>query len=241
MAQINVENRMALLAGHPVFAKLSAEQRRAIATVMGEHRYKAGETVFLAGDPADRLYIIISGTVRINILSEDGREMLLNVMRQNDIFGEIALIDSSTRTASAVALTDCHFLSLARAPFLELLAGNGALAAGIFAVLVERLRHMSELLQNLALRPVGARVAFALLVLADRHGHKTEDGTLIDLKISQTDIGALAHASRPTVNDELKHLERDGYIARQVRKIVIRDRAGLNRVVHTAPPMELKF
>ena len=241
MAQISVENRVALLAGHPIFSRLSGEQRRAMAGAMGEHRFRPGETVFLAGDAADRMYIIVSGTVRINILSEEGREVLLNVMRQNDIFGEIALLDNKTRTASAVALTECHFLSLSRQPFLDLLSGNGSLAAGIFTVLVERLRHMSELLQNLALRPVEARIAFVLLLLAERHGHKEPEGISIDLKISQADIGALAHATRQTVNKELKQLERESLIVLHGRKIIIKDNGGLNRAVHAAPTLDAGF
>lgn len=237
MAFISLDNRVAFLGVHPLFARLAAEQRREIAAIMGEHRYKAGETVFLAGDPADRLYIVVSGTVRINILSPEGREILLNVMRPNDIFGEIALLDNRTRTASVVALTDCHFLSLARGPFLDLLNGNASLMAAIYIVLVDRIRYMGRLLENFAFRPVEGRIPFVLGLLADRHGHRRGGELEIDLKISQSDLGALAHATRQTVNRELKRLERLGLIRLDGRKLVILDREGLDKVVHSTPPI----
>jgi CRP/FNR family transcriptional regulator, cyclic AMP receptor protein len=232
MTQISPEHRAAYLAAHPIFARLDRDQRRHLATSMAEHRFAAGETIFVAGDPADRMYVIVSGTVRICILSEEGREILLNVMRPNDIFGEIALLDAQTRTAGAVALTDCHFLSMNRAQFLALLGNGGSLAAEIFTVLVGRLRHMSELLHNLTLRPVEGRIPFVLGLLADRHGHKDPDGVAIDLRISQADLGAIAGATRQTVNRELKRLERLGLIAFHGRRIVIRDRPGLDRLLH---------
>jgi CRP/FNR family transcriptional regulator len=234
MAGISLEHRSAFLAGHPMFARLAPDARRQVAGALAEHHYEAGATVFLAGDAADRMYIVVRGTVRIVVTTADGREALLNVMRQNDVFGEIALIDNKARTASAVALTESVFFSLTRPRFLELL-GQAEIAAGLFGVLVERLRHMSDLVYNLALRGSDARIAFILGLLVDRHGHKTAEGTRIDLALTQTHLATLAHTSRATVNAELTRLEGLGIVKRVGRGIHILDRQALAREVEKPP------
>lgn len=219
--------------------RLPADQRRHVAALMGEQRCRAGETVFMAGDPADRMYVVIAGTVRISIVAEGGNEVLLNLLRNNDIFGEIALLDGKARTASATAQTDCHFFTLTRAQFASLLGESPALVTGLFAVLVERLRHMSELLENMALRPAQARIAFVVGLLADRHGKPGPDGITLK-RISQKTIGDIANTSRGTVNEELGRLEQLGLIRRLPGQVtLVRDRAALDREVRRAPVRDL--
>jgi CRP/FNR family cyclic AMP-dependent transcriptional regulator len=227
---IDNKHRNALLAAHPIFSKLSPAERDEIVRMMGEQALPAKQVVFLAGDPPDRLYVIVSGEVHINILSDEGDPTLLNILRTGDIFGEIALLDDKPRSASATCATACRFLTLERAVFRRLIERNSALAAAVIKVLAERLRNMGELVENL-MRLAEPRLASVLLQLATRYGRRTSHGIEIGAKITEDDVAHLARVSRQTVSTLIAEFRRRGLVSKAGRVIVVCDPDGLERVV----------
>ena len=106
-----------------------------IAGLLEENEVAAGEAIFHKGDLGDSLYIIIAGKLRV----DDG-DHLLNYLDDNDVFGEMALLDAEPRVASVTAVEPTHLLRLDQAPFYELIVDRPEVAIGLIRVLTGRLR-----------------------------------------------------------------------------------------------------
>lgn len=105
----------------PVFANLSARELRGVAAIVHKREYKAGEPVFYQGDPGLGMYIIQEGEVSIRIAEHEGDDKELAVLTEGDFFGELALLDESPRSASAVCHTDCLLIGFFRTDLFELI------------------------------------------------------------------------------------------------------------------------
>src|SRR6201987_877334 len=114
--------------------------------------------IFSKGDAGDCLYGILSGRVRIYSNSAEGAEIMLNVMEEGELFGEIALLDGSTRTASAAAMEQADLLRIHRAHFLPFVKANPDLILAMLTLLCQRLRWTSSVLQEAAVFAVPGRL-----------------------------------------------------------------------------------
>ncbi|HXG38484.1 MAG TPA: cyclic nucleotide-binding domain-containing protein [Bacteroidota bacterium] len=126
-----------LLSKVPAFADLSIRELREVAQIVHKREYRANEPVFYQGDPGLGMYIIQEGKVSITIADQDGVEKELAVLSAGDFFGEIALLDESPRSASAVCLTDCLLIGFFRPDLFEIIEKNSRLGIKIVLKLAE--------------------------------------------------------------------------------------------------------
>lgn len=207
-----------LLSGTSLFGSLDAPTRMAIAAEMHEVRFNSGQSIFERGDPGSEIYLVIDGRVRLSVLTADGRELSFSHAVPHDIFGEIAVLDKSSRSASATAVSDVVAMSLSSAAFQRALATNPALAQAAIALLCARLRDVSHLLEDVALFPIEVRLARYLLnrlaLLAGSPLKSDQKPTRLALGMSQGELAMLLGASRPKVNAALIALEAAGAIRR---------------------------
>ena len=187
--------------------------------------YAAGAQIFYKGDPGSSMMAVLRGRVVIRAPSSDGKEVILNIINEGEIFGEIALLDGKERTADATAMTDCELLVVVRRSFLPLLK-RPDIARELLNVLCERLRRTSEQVEDVLFLDVEARIAKILLRFA-----KADDALQPDARIvrgmSQRAIGNLVGASREKVNRKLQAWRRAGIITVDKGTIFIRDPAAL--------------
>lgn len=210
------------LAAVPLFANHDADALTRIAAVTQRRQFRRGEVIFHRGDPGASLYIVAAGRVKIMVPTDDGDEMVLTVMRPGDFFGELALLDGAPRSATAMALEAVTVWVLSREDLLGPLATTPAIAP-LLAVLAQRLRRTDLIVEDLGYLDLDARLARALLRLADEHGAEGPEGTVIDLPITQTDLAAMVGATRPPVNLLLGAYQTAGLIRLVGRAIVLRD------------------
>jgi len=204
-----------LLARTRLFRSLDLPSRQAIAQEMRDVRYSAGQTIFARGDPGNTIYLVLEGRVRLSVSTAEGRELSFAHAITGDIFGEIAALDGSPRSASASALTEVKMKSLAAAALQRLLATNPTLCKGIIEFLCTRLRDVSDHLEDVALFSVENRLArFLLHELSMRGQQQGGQVTRIGLGMSQGELAMLVGASRPKVNTALTTLEALGAITR---------------------------
>ena len=229
-----VRSAAALLRGSFLFSGLDEDLVRRIIGLAVSKRYADGELLFSKGDEADGLLAVASGQVRISVLSAAGKEILLNLLGPGEIFGEIALLDGRPRTASAVAKGPLNVILLRRRDFLPLLDQSPALSRHIVALLCERLRWTSALIEDAAFLDLEGRLAKRLLLMADDHGKAVPTGVRIDLRLSQQDLGQMVDASREKVNRRLQVLRQRGAIAIDDGYVVITDRPVLERLANGA-------
>ena len=132
--------------------------------------FPRGHTIFAEGEPGDRLYIIVSGKIKIARRSPDGRENLLTIMGPPDMFGELSVFDPGPRTSSAITITAVQAASMDRAALRAWIAERPQIAEQLLRVLARRLRRTNNHLADLILTDVPGRVAKQLLALAQRFG-----------------------------------------------------------------------
>jgi CRP/FNR family transcriptional regulator, cyclic AMP receptor protein len=192
-------------------------------------RFPQHRDVFNKGEPGDCLYGILSGRVRIYSTSPEGDEITLNVMEAGELFGEIAILDGRTRTASAAAMEYADLLRIHRDHVLPYVMANPDLILGMLSLLCDRLRWTSSTIEDAAFLSLPARMAKRLLFLADHHRRPEERD--ISVPISQHDLGNMVGASRETINKQLALWRSAGILDTSRGAIVIRNCQALRELM----------
>ncbi len=184
--------------------------------------------IFNKGEPGDGLHAIVSGRVRIGTISHDGREVVLNILEAGEIFGEIALIDGRERTAHAIAMTPAEILFLDRGRFLPFLECHPVIGTRLLVVMCDRIRWVSNMVEDAMFLDMRGRLAKKLLGLARDYGEVEDRGTRIALKLSQQDLANLIGVTRESVNKQLRTWQDDGSIVSERGYITILDEGRLS-------------
>jgi len=215
-----------LLRRSPLFARLGNPEADAILAHATIVRYPEGDPIFAKGEPGNSMMAVLSGRVSITAPSPDGRQVVLSVLREGEVFGEIALLDGKERTADATAATDCELLVVTRRDFLSVLRRQPELGLQLLMVFCERIRRTDEQVEDLAFLDLETRIAKTLLRLAEEQngGHV---GAAAGVRISQRALGEIVGGSRESVNKHLQYWKRAGIIAIGKGAISIRDTAAL--------------
>ncbi|MBF8292528.1 MAG: crp 2 [Steroidobacteraceae bacterium] len=216
-----------MLQRSPLFRGLTPPALERIAELAGQRSFRAGEIVFSQGDPGDALYAVVTGKIRISAGAADGREMFLNIMEPGDTFGEIALLDGGTRTASATATLPSELVTIRREHFLGLLEREPRVALELLHLCGERLRWTSGLVEDAALLKAPARLAKRLLSLGRLHGEPSARG--VTLRISQEDLASFLGVSRQVVNQNLQGWKGRGWVELGRGTVTVRDEAAIKK------------
>jgi CRP/FNR family cyclic AMP-dependent transcriptional regulator len=185
--------------------------------------FPRGHTVFAEGDPADRLYITISGKVKIGRRSSDGHENLLTIMGPSDMFGELSIFDPGPRTSSATTITEVRAVSMDRDALRAWIADRPAIVEQLLRVLARRLRRTNDNLADMIFTDVPGRVAKQLLLLAQRFGTQEGEAMRVTHDLTQEEIAQLVGASRETVNKALADFAHRGWIRLEGKSVLIAD------------------
>ena len=218
-----------MLQGSPLFRGLAPATLERMAALATQRGYRRGEIVFNAGDAGDALFGVVSGRIRISTGTAEGREIFLNIMEPGDTFGEIALLDGGTRTATATAIEAAELVSIRREPFFELLEREPKAALELLRLCGERLRWTSGLLEDAAFLDAPARLAKRLLSLGELHGEDSAGGRTV--RISQEELANFLGASRQSVNEQLQDWKTRGWVALGRGTVTVLDAAALRRAI----------
>jgi CRP-like cAMP-binding protein len=186
-------------------------------------RYPPGERLFNERDAGDAVLVLLSGRVKLSCATESGREALLGIRDPGELIGEMSAIDGEPRSASATALEPVEVLSLSSAAFVAYLDRTPGVALMLVRMLNRRLRDADrKRIEFLAQDTVG-RVCSRLVELAERFGEVGDDGTHIDLAITQEDLAGWTGSSREAVIRALRTLRELGWIATRRRGVTLLD------------------
>ena len=192
------------LSVHPFFAGFAAPALDAFVHIGNNRRFERDETIFLKGDAGDALYVVRRGQVRIVAGSEDGRRLILNVLGVSDLFGEIALFDGGARSADAVASEPTELFTIGRRDFFAVLQRFPEAAVHVLRLLCERLRWMSDRVEERSLLPLRARLARRLVSLSTDFGD--------ELLVSQEELARFVGGTRESVKRYLRDWQRQGVV-----------------------------
>jgi CRP-like cAMP-binding protein len=216
-----------LLERVPFLAALERPDLEQLAGVVTRRQFRKGDAIFHKEDEGQSLFIVEDGAVRIYVPSAQGADLTLAILGAGDFFGDLSLLDGQPRSAGADAMQDTRALILERSDFLELMRSRPDAALAIMAVVSKRLRETDEMASDLAFLDVGGRLAKRLLELASSHGVRRDDGTLLDVSITQEQLANMIGVTRESVNRNLASFRRAGLISSQGRRIILRDPDGL--------------
>jgi CRP/FNR family cyclic AMP-dependent transcriptional regulator len=190
----------------------------------------AGSRFLAAEQPGEAVYVILSGTVKVYVGPAAGREVVLAFLGPGDTVGEMSLVESGGRSASAVTTEPSRLLLMDRATFHSCLQRMPPLSYNLVRLLASRLRFANEQIQVLSLPDVRCRVARQLSALADLYGDPAREGTVrIPLRLTAEDLGGIAGASAAEVEPVLRELEARGCLTRVASRIEVGNRLELAR------------
>jgi CRP/FNR family cyclic AMP-dependent transcriptional regulator len=132
----------------PIFELLDAEEREALAQMMDNREYNAGETIFHYGDAGGHIFILRNGRVELFVESTDGEKIILAENERGDVIGELSFLDGGPRTATALAREDTQVLTMDRERLLEFIDKHPHAAMDLLTVVGRRLRHTDDLLRT---------------------------------------------------------------------------------------------
>ena len=215
MAETTEQSAVELLRSVPLFADLEEGELERFSQVAVPRSFPAGTRVFHEGDSSDACYIVSAGNFRVTREHSDGRAITLATLGPGEIFGELAMLDGDTRSASAESITDGTLLALPANDVRSLLGRNPEIALKLVAGLVRRLRAANMRLSRQSFQTVPSRVA-GILAQLSREGQENKDGDgemkEVTIRMNQTDLAQLAGTSRESVSRFLAELERAGVV-----------------------------
>ena len=188
---------------------------------------KKGQRLFERGDPGGTMYVVVQGRIEISVVSAAGRKISLNLISAGNCFGEVSMIDNQERSASAVALEPTSLQPIGRSTFFAAAQLCPELAITIAEILCERVRWVSDSVEDYAMLSLDRRLARRILLLHNQFS--SPDGTI---EIAQSDLADFAGATRESTNKILIHWKSLGIIALMRRTIRLTDRARLDRIAH---------
>ena len=191
----------------PLFASLPDQELAAFAELVRERSYPRGSVILFEDDQGDSLFLLADGQVKVVLIGEDGREVILSVLREGSFFGEMALLDDQPRSAHVIAMEDSSLLVLRREDFQARLRQSPEVAIALLRELAGRLRRADEKIGGLVLLDVNGRVADLLLRMADEEG-----GIHITRKITHHVIAQMIGSSRETVSRTMRDFVDKGWI-----------------------------
>ena len=204
-----------------LFESLDQQELEALSDVTFTRTFSKDNVIILAEEEGDTLFILKKGQVKVSIVSEEGREVILSLLGPGSVFGELSLLDGKPRSANVVATEETELLMLRRADFLQLIYKTPQIATALLAELATRMRKTDRQIEGLALLDVTSRISDTLLQLATEQGAETTDGVTIESRPTQQELANMSGTTRETVSRVLKRLEGQGYINRNGRNITI--------------------
>jgi CRP/FNR family cyclic AMP-dependent transcriptional regulator len=213
----------------PLFDALSEEDSRALRADVLVVKLDRGERLFAEGAEGDKLYIILSGKIKLTRAAPDGRENLQSVHGPGEMFGELSLFDPVPRTATATAVTDAELAGLGHDDLRKWLSTRPEVAMHLLQALAQRLRRANDVTADLVFTDVPGRVAKNLLDLAERFGNQESDGLHVHHDLTQEELAQLVGASRETVNKALADFAARGWLQISARSVLILDAERLRK------------
>jgi len=205
----------------PLLATLPPEARGVLLPLFRPRQLGRDETVFFEGDPAEVLYVVGSGKIKLLKHSDAGKDIVLEVVAAGDTFGELGILDGGVYPVSAQAMEQGMVWGIRRSDYLNLLRQYPALGLAVAQSLGKRLRDAYEMMLSLAVERVERRIARVLLKLAAATGQRTKEGILIGTPLTRQDIADMTGTTVETAIRVMSRFSKRGIIRSRRGRVVL--------------------
>jgi CRP/FNR family transcriptional regulator, cyclic AMP receptor protein len=211
-----------LFARVPLFASLTDSERAVIAEAATFRACRRGERIVSQGEAGDAFFVVVRGRVSVSVSSPEGREVVLSTLGEGEHFGEMALLEDATRSASVTTTERTDVVILTRAAFFSLLRRNFLLTRSLLLSLSSRLRHADSTIEGLASLDVKGRLARYFCDLAASRGRTAGGGWVVIYRPSQREIADTIGSSRETVSRTMAQLTRENLLVPKGRLVYVK-------------------
>jgi len=212
-----------------IFQDLSLDELKNVESFFQHKYYYKRQQIFSSDDNSDRIYFVHTGRVKLTKISQDGREITIGIINPNEVFGEMALVDSAARNSFAIAMEDSLLTSISKADFKRIILQRPIVGLRLAKVIGERRRDAEQKLEDMVFKDVPSRLANLILSFYKKNG-KTNGKNIIDMRLIHNDIANLIGSTRETTSANLSRFKREGLIDFDNHRIVVLDEKKLELI-----------
>ena len=213
-----------------IFSDLSEGELNSIQEICKTRNYPKNSMIILEEEMGDVVFIVMSGTVKITRVNDEGKEVILAMLGSGEVFGEMAILDGESRSANALSQENCEVVTINREDFLSLLKTNNKVSLNLMTEFAIRLRKSDQQIEALSLDDAEHRIGVSILNLAEELGVIRQGAVTVENLPYQQDIANMAGTSRETVSRVMKIFEDRGLITKTGHKLSIPDYAFFKRI-----------
>jgi len=207
----------------PLFRDFAELDIAGLVETVTTREYDRHQFIVRQDDPGETFFILVEGSVSVCRIAQDARETILAILKEGDFFGEMAMFDSSLRSASIKTLTRVKVGAIRQGDFLVMLDRNPQIGRALVIALSERLRAANDLIAATTTQDIRARLATLLLHLGEEYGEQVGNGTRIALRLTNQEMANMIGTTRETVNRTLKRFWDEKLVDMQTAHVVITD------------------
>lgn len=214
----------------PRFTGISAEAAAWLCERANQRQVHKGQAIFYEGDPSSYFYMVLEGEVKVFKVLESGRELILDLFRPGEAFGEVAVLDGSDLPANAVAQEDSMLLTLSRKDYVHLLERHPEVARSIIRDLTLRMHALRRRVEVLGEMGVESRIAQLLQFYGRQHGREESQGLVIPLRLSRNEVASLVGARIETVIRIMSRWQKEALVISVPEGFLVKDPQALARL-----------
>lgn len=213
--------------GEGIFCDLADQGLEEVSQHKVVNSYKKGQTLFVQGNPPFGMYCISKGNIKITQVGADGKESIVRIATAGDVLGHRSLLTEQYYNATATALDESHVCFLDKKYIMKLIQEEPSVAGHIISKLGRDLGAAESRISSFSQKNVRERLAELLLLLKESHGVKTDNGTLLDIKLTREEMASIIGTASETLIRFMSELKQEGLLAQEGKKIYITNEEAL--------------
>jgi CRP/FNR family cyclic AMP-dependent transcriptional regulator len=217
------EDRVSALKQIPILTELSESEVSELLAIAKTVTFQKGDCLFSEGTYGEEVYLIISGAIKVTTTEAQRKTKILNMLNQGDVLGEMAMIDTEYRSATATAHDDAETLAITNSDFLQYIKSHDTMPLKIMKTLSRRLRDANNEIRNFTFYDLAGRLAKVILSLYEKFPSNTDE-PLVNLELTHQDLANMLGTARESVTKLISTFKRNGAIDYRGHRIYILDR-----------------
>jgi CRP/FNR family transcriptional regulator, nitrogen oxide reductase regulator len=230
-AVCSLDYRLKIIGRLLFFRHLSSEAIVEINRLFEDRDLVAEQAIYFEGDPGEYLYLVATGKVKLMRHTTAGREVVLDILRGGEYFGNLGLVGGHSYTETAITQTDCCILQISAQNFEKILSHYPDVTIKVLKAVGQRLEESQEIIKQLSAYSADQRIAATLLRLAKKLGEQKQTGMLIQLPFSRHDLAAMTGTTIETVSRVMSRFSGEELISTGRMWVVVNDLERLEQIV----------
>ena len=215
----------------PLFQGIAQSELEQLVQAAHRKQRQAGEFFFLQDDPAERMYVLLEGRVKLSQAGPEGEQVLIRVITPVSMFALVAITTASSYLVTAQAAEDSLALYWTRQELMEFVLRTPQVAQNAMRIMAERLQEIQERFRQVTTERVERRLVHTLFRLAAQAGKQVEEGVLIDLTLTRQDLAEMSGTTLYTVSRVLSSWEKQGWVLASRERVIICNPHELARIL----------